>query len=162
VIGGGDWSADRIVPDCIQALRDGRPITLRSPAATRPWQHVLDPLFGYLSLAARLYEEPMAYRGSWNFGPREESSRTVKELAEEIVSCWGKGTIRVMVNEGGPYEASWLFLNCSKARSSLGWRTRWEFERAVSETVNWYRRVLGGEPARTVTEEQIRAYEGQT
>lgn len=159
VIGGGDWSPDRVVPDCMRALRKRRPIILRSPAATRPWQHVLDPLFGYLSLAVKLYEEPAAYQGAWNFGPREESSRTVKELADEIVSCWGSGKVRVRVPRNAPHEASWLFLNCSKARSRLGWSTRWEFPRAVSETVQWYRRVLGGEPARRVTEEQIRAYE---
>jgi CDP-glucose 4,6-dehydratase len=159
VIGGGDWAVDRIVPDCMRALRSKRPITLRNPAATRPWQHVLDPLFGYLLLAVRLYEKPLAYRGSWNFGPRPESSRTVKALADQIVSCWGKGKVRIKPGRGAPHEASLLFLNCDKARRDLGWRTRWEFERAVAETVQWYRRVMDGESVRATTEGQIRAYQ---
>jgi CDP-glucose 4,6-dehydratase len=159
VIGGGDWADDRIVPDCMRALRNGRSVTLRNPAATRPWQHVLDPLFGYLLLAVRLYEEPRVFRGSWNFGPHQESSRTVKDLADAIVSCWGKGKVRSKSQNRAPHEPSWLFLNCDKASRNLGWRTRWRFERAISETVAWYRRVLGGEPARAVSEEQIRAYQ---
>jgi CDP-glucose 4,6-dehydratase len=158
VIGGGDWAPDRIVPDCIRALRKNRPIVLRQPAATRPWQHVLDPLFGYLSLSVRLFEQPRTYSGSWNFGPRQESARTVKDLAQAIVDCWGKGTIQVKRQKGMTQEPSWLFLNCDKAHRILGWRNRWGFGRAVSETVHWYQRVSNGEPARTVTEEQIQAY----
>jgi CDP-glucose 4,6-dehydratase len=160
VIGGGDWAADRIVPDCMRALRSNRPITLRHPAATRPWQHVLDPLYGYLLLAARLYREPMAYRGSWNFGPHPESSRTVKILADAVVSNWGKGTVRAKPAAPTAHEASLLFLNCDKARKDLGWQTRWEFERAVAETVRWYRKVFDGESVRATTEGQIRAYQG--
>lgn len=159
VVGGGDWADDRIVPDCMRALRNRRSITLRNPSATRPWQHVLDPLFGYLFLAVRLYEKPQAFGGSWNFGPRQESSRTVKDLANEIVSCWGRGKVRIKPRARAPHESTWLFLNCDKASRKLGWRTRWGFRRAVSETVSWYRRVLGGEPARAVSEQQIRAYQ---
>lgn len=159
VIGGGDWAENRIVPDCMRALQNGRPIMLRNPCATRPWQHVLEPLFGYLLLAVRLYEEPMAYRGSWNFGPRQDSSRTVEDLANQIVACWGKGRVRVKPRKDGPQEASWLFLNCDKARRMLGWRTRWGFDRAVAETVDWYRRVMSGEPAAVATEQQIRTYQ---
>jgi CDP-glucose 4,6-dehydratase len=159
VIGGGDWSADRIVPDCIRALRGHRPITLRHPAATRPWQHVLDLLFGYLLLAVRLYEQPLAFRGAWNFGPRPEATHTVKALADRIVAHWGKGSVRIKTDPHAPHEASLLFLNCDKARRALGWRTRWEFERAIAETVHWYRQVIDGTPARTVTVEQIRAYQ---
>jgi CDP-glucose 4,6-dehydratase len=158
VIGGGDWAVDRIVPDCIRALRAGRPIILRHPAATRPWQHVLDPLFGYLVLAARLYQEPEHFRGSWNFGPDGESSRTVRDLADKIAKCWGKGEVRVKAQPRSPHEASWLFLNCDKARKELGWRTRWRFDRAVEETVAWYRRTMQGDDVRAATERQIRAY----
>jgi CDP-glucose 4,6-dehydratase len=159
VIGGGDWAVDRIVPDCIRALRSDRPITLRNPAATRPWQHVLDLLFGYLLLAVRLYEKPLAFRGSWNFGPRPESSHTVKALADHIVACWGKGSVRIKRDKHAPHESSLLFLNCDKARKELGWQTRWEFDRAVAETVQWYRKVLGGAPARATSVGQIRAYQ---
>jgi CDP-glucose 4,6-dehydratase len=158
VIGGGDWAADRIVPDCIRALQRNRPITLRNPAATRPWQHVLDLLFGYLLLAVRLYETPAAFRGAWNFGPRPETTHTVKALADRIVACWGKGSVRIKTDARAPHEASLLFLNCDKARRQLGWRTRWEFDRAVAETVQWYRLVMDGTPARAATVEQIRAY----
>jgi CDP-glucose 4,6-dehydratase len=120
---------------------------------------VLDPLYGYLLLARRLFDKPAAYRGSWNFGPGSESSRTVKELADEIVSCWGRGKVRIAPRQRAPHEATWLFLNCDKARRHLGWRTRWGFERAIAETVRWYRQVLHGDAARATTEEQIRSYQ---
>ena len=159
VIGGGDWSANRIVPDCIRALRKDQPIILRSPRATRPWQHVLEPLGGYLHLASVMDRDPHLYSGSWNFGPGSGAIHTVLALVEAIVADWGSGTIRTVIEESAPHEAGLLQLCIDKARFELGWSPRWPFSRTVSETVSWYRRVHQGEAAGAVMTEQIEAYE---
>jgi CDP-glucose 4,6-dehydratase len=158
VIGGGDWSRDRIVPDCVRALQKNRPIVLRYPQATRPWQHVLDPLYGYLSLATHLFTAPSYFSGSWNFGPREESSRCVKDLADTIVRFWGKGQIRVAPVNPQLHEASFLYLNCEKAHKKLGWFPQWDFERSVRETVVWYRQVFDKKNVFELSKNQIRNY----
>jgi CDP-glucose 4,6-dehydratase len=158
VIGGGDWAADRIVPDCIRALSDRQPVVLRNPASTRPWQHVLEPVVAYLLLAARLLEQPAAYAGAWNIGPRVESIRTVEALATAIVAAWGSGTVRVERSAVQPHEATLLHLNCDKAHQYLGWRPRWDFERTIAETVGWYAAVHGGADAGAVSEAQARRY----
>jgi len=158
VIGGGDASEDRIVPDCVRALRSGRPIVLRSPAATRPWQYVLEPLSGYLTVAAKLSENPQKYAGAWNFGPSAESVHTVKELAERLVSCWGSGEVVAPAGPGAPHEAWLLHLNCEKAMHLLGWRPRWDFDRAIEEVVRWHKQVDSGRPAAEVTRSQIADY----
>ena len=119
VIGGGDWALDRIVPDCIRALQSGQPVLLRNPNSTRPWQHVLEPLSGYLMLAAKIYSNAEVFSGAWNFGPRGESIRTVQDLAEKIVAFWGKGKIKTDIQHGSSYEARLLHLNCDKAQQLL-------------------------------------------
>jgi CDP-glucose 4,6-dehydratase len=158
VIGGGDWAADRIVPDCIKALKEDRPVVLRNPRAIRPWQHVLDPLSGYLQTAAALYADPAAYSGAWNFGPGDDSIWTVRQLAEKIVSCWGSGELRIAEAENAPHEATLLHLSCDKARQKLGWRPRWAVDRAVAETVRWYREVVAGRPPLEISRSQIKEY----
>lgn len=158
VIGGGDWSTDRIVPDCINALLKSQPIILRNPQAIRPWQHVLEPLSGYLLLAVKLAESPSDYSGSWNLGPRNESVRTVRDMAERVVQCWGKGEIREQLQANAVHEDGTLLLNCEKAHRKLGWRPTWDFDRGVAETVSWYRRVTGGESADKVSSQQILSY----
>lgn len=158
VMGGGDWSPDRIVPDCVRALQKKRPIVLRYPKATRPWQHVLDPLYGYLFLATQLFSSPNHYSGSWNFGPREEASRNVKELAETIVRLWGGGQIRLAPVKPHLHEASFLYLNCEKAHQQLGWFPQWDFERSVRETVSWYRQVSEKREAFDLSKRQIETY----
>ncbi|MGH8671612.1 MAG: CDP-glucose 4,6-dehydratase [Burkholderiales bacterium] len=158
VIGGGDWAEDRIVPDSIKALQKNAPIPLRNPHATRPWQHVLEPLSGYLLLAQKLNEEPKIYSGAWNFGPSSDAIHTVRDLAEKIVSCWGNGAISETKAAMPPHEARLLRLNCDKAHQLLGWRPRWAFYRAISETVRWYLEVTAGTPAYTITKKQIRDY----
>ena len=158
VIGGGDWSANRIVPDCIRAVKSGHPIVLRNPDSTRPWQHVLEPVFGYLLLGARLIEQPKGFSGAWNFGPRPEATRTVHELANEVVRRWGSGTVRVEKPANAPHEAGLLQLNCDKAMAGLGWQAVWPFEDAVAATVAWYRRTTDGEKAIDVTRSQITQY----
>lgn len=158
VIGGGDWASDRIVPDAIRSLKADAPIRLRNPDSTRPWQHVLEPLSGYLILAAKLLLEPKKYSGAWNFGPRSESIRTVKGLADEIVKEWGSGSILVSQEENSPHEAGLLHLNCDKANQMLGWFPSWGFEKSVTETVQWYQEVLSGKEAIVVSRNQISRY----
>ncbi|MGA2091685.1 MAG: CDP-glucose 4,6-dehydratase [Endomicrobiales bacterium] len=158
VIGGGDWSADRIVPDTIRALRDRKPVLLRNPDSTRPWQHVLEPLSGYLLLAQKLYNEPKEFSSSWNFGPRVEAIKTVQELAQKIVAIWGSGNVIVERQANAPHEAGLLHLNCDKSHQKLGWDPHWGFEVGVEKTTQWYQQVIAGVPARTVTTTQIHEY----
>jgi len=159
VIGGGDWAEDRIVPDCIRALQNGAAIELRNPGSTRPWQHVLDPLHGYLTLAMRLFENPEQYAGSWNFGPRNESIRTVQKLAECLVTHWGEGSIAARREENAPHEAGILHLSIEKAQHLLEWQPRWNFERAVQQTAQWYQQALKGCCMRTLSLGQIQDFE---
>lgn len=162
VIGGGDWSADRIVPDVMRALKSGNPISLRSPDSTRPWQHILDPLFGYLTLATNLLSEPKKFSGAWNFGPRSESMRTVLDLSQAVIKHWGNGKIQINREEKFLHEASLLHLNCDKAHQLLKWFPRWNFDQTILETVHWYREILSGKNAFNVSESQIIRYmEGQ-
>ncbi|HVI50682.1 MAG TPA: CDP-glucose 4,6-dehydratase [Candidatus Sulfotelmatobacter sp.] len=160
VIGGGDMSENRIVPDCIRALRGGTSIILRRPNSTRPWQHVLEPLSGYLALAARQLAGDRTIGGAWNFGPNAENVFTVEALAHGIVTRWGNGEVIVDPASSGLHEAQLLMLNNDKAKSALGWRPRWSFEQVVAETVDWYAQVgVGADPV-AVTEAQIAKYMG--
>ena len=161
VIGGGDWAADRIVPDCVRALADQRPVSVRNPDATRPWQHVLEPLSGYLRLAQRLGSAGgQRFRGAWNFGPTKESNRTVRELVEKILQTWGSGeaVMDPAQNNSGPHEARFLHLNCDKAHQELGWTPTWHFAEGVEQTARWYRDWLRGADAWKLTTGQIEAY----
>jgi CDP-glucose 4,6-dehydratase len=158
VIGGGDWAADRIVPDCIRAFHSGQPVTLRNPSATRPWQHVLEPLSGYLLLAAKLREEPQQFSGSWNFGPSSTQCRTVREVAGLIASYFGQGSVILGDAQKKQHEAQLLQLNCDKAHQLLGWHPRWDVYITVRTTADWYRMVLAGESAKVVTARQITEY----
>lgn len=161
VIGGGDWAADRIVPDCVRALQAGKPITIRSPRATRPWQHVLEPLSGYLKLGARLLERGHVYDGAWNFGPHVGDVRTVLDVANAIASQFETGSVVVDDPRDKPHEAHLLQLNSDKARQLLQWDTRWNFDQTLSATGGWYREVLvQGKSAEAVSRAQISAYYG--
>ena len=160
VIGGGDWSEKRIVPDCIRALRAGAPIIIRNPQSVRPWQHVLEPLSGYLELAARLSEDKNEnYRTAWNFGPDHEMHRTVRELVNEAIQTWGSGTAVYGMPPSGSHEFTNLYLDCSKARAHLDWHPQWRFDTAVQRTVEWYKAVHLGADAWQTTTGQIQAYE---
>ncbi len=140
VIGGGDWAKDRIIPDCIRALSKGEPIRIRNPHATRPWQHVLDPLSGYLLLAQRLAENPERFSGSWNFGPVEGGQISVIELAEKFIKAWGGGTIETPPSENkAPHEAHLLKLCIDKAMHELHWKPTLDSESAIDWTVEWYK-----------------------
>jgi len=160
VIGGGDWAVDRIVPDCVKAISNERPITLRNPQATRPWQHVLEPLSGYLSLALNLYNNPETFSGSWNFGPSTFEIATVEEVADSIVNYFNKGSVVNEGNIGQPHEAGLLQLNCDKAHQKLKWQPTWGLKKTFEVTADWYKRVLEGERAAIVTQEQIYEFFG--
>jgi CDP-glucose 4,6-dehydratase len=139
VIGGGDWAMDRIVPDCIKALMAGQPVVVRNPLAIRPWQHVLEPLGGYLCLAEKLWKKGPGYSGAWNFGPLGHDCKTVEYLVKTICEQWGPEADFSLAKQKGPHEASFLKLDCSKTRARLDWRPRWNFEKALSATVAWYK-----------------------
>lgn len=161
VIGGGDWATSRIVPDCIRALQSANPISIRSPRATRPWQHVLEPLSGYLQLAASLYAQGHEFDGSWNFGPQVGEARTVLDVAKAIAEQFENGRVIVDESEDMQYEAGLLQLNSDKARQLLGWNTRWSFEQTMAFTGGWYKSVLvDGRSAGAVSREHIAQYYG--
>jgi len=162
VIGGGDRSRDRIVPDCIYALEGSEPIRLRNPHATRPWQHVLEPVSGYLLLASRLFAGDNAASGSWNFAPNVENVRSVHELATTLSGLWGGGEVIVAPEADAPHEAQLLMLSTEKAKTKLGWHPRWDFSRAIEQTVTWYREVASGADTVAVTERQIAEYLAST
>jgi CDP-glucose 4,6-dehydratase len=158
VIGGGDWAEDRLVPDCIRALEAGQPIVLRSPEATRPWQHVLEPLSGYMMLALNMLAEPKQYSGAWNFGPEPGAVTSVRQVTEQMVRLWGDGEIRCIAKDSDPHEAHSLQVSIDKARQFLAWQPRWGVERTLSETVAWYKSVGAGGSAAEMTRAQIAAY----
>ncbi len=162
VIGGGDWATDRLVPDCLSAFAKGRPVRLRSPHAVRPWQHVLEPLAGYLRLAERLLgAEGAEYARAWNFGPDAGGDATVGAVAETAARLWGEGaSVECAPAAANPHEAGVLRLDSTRARNALGWRPRWSLEQAIERTVAWQRALAGGDDMRSVSLDQIRDYEG--
>lgn len=158
VIGGGDWAADRIIPDCVRAIETGQPIQLRNPQATRPWQHVLEPLSGYLLLSAQLRKQPEKYAGSWNFGPSTSEVRTVVEVASSITQHLGRGRIEIVGSQERHHEARLLQLNCDKAHQLLGWHPRWHVEKTLAATALWYKTIMDGGDAETITRGQLQDY----
>jgi len=162
VIGGGDWAADRIVPDTIRSLIAGQPIPVRNKVATRPWQHVLEPLGGYLTLAAtaasgslnELLASASPSAAAFNFGPPLDSNRTVSEVVEEILPYW-PGSWEDQSDPQAPHEAGKLNLTTDKAFHVLGWQPRWDFSTTIAQTVSWYRRVHEGANAQEITRQQI-------
>ena len=139
VIGGGDWAEDRIVPDCIRALSAGRPIQVRNPAAVRPWQHVMEPLAGYLLLASRLLDDPDSHSTAWNFGPKAEDHVPVSRLVQLILNDWGGGKMEVASRPDQLHEARTLRLDCTKAHTDLGWFPVLSLKESVRMTVEWYK-----------------------
>lgn len=140
VIGGGDWALDRIIPDCIKALEAEKDIDIRSPKAIRPWQHVLEPLSGYMLLAQKMWDEPIKYCEGWNFGPLPESISTVWEVASKVIDNYGGGKLNDVSDSNAPHEAKLLMLDISKAKFRLEWEPRMDISKCVKLTVDWYRR----------------------
>jgi len=159
VIGGGDWAANRLVPDCIRAFAAGQPIRLRRPDAVRPWQHVLEPLSGYLTLAARLLGEGGDhFTRAWNFGPDAGDDASVREVAQRLAMLWGEGAIVELDAHPAWNEAGLLRLDSTQARSECGWAPRWSLQRAIEHTVAWQEAWLRGADMQEVCHEQIAEY----
>jgi CDP-glucose 4,6-dehydratase len=157
VIGGGDWAADRLVPDIIRALLTGAQPEIRSPDSVRPWQHVLEALSGYLMIAERLVEGDAAAAAAWNFGPADDDTRPVGWIVDRMLALWGaNGWTRPQGDQ--PHEAVLLKLDCTKARSELGWQPRLRLEGALAKVVEWHRAVADGRDARDISIEQLREY----
>ena len=158
VIGGGDWAKDRLVPDIVRGITGRTVISIRNPEAVRPWQHVLEPLRGYLMLGQRLWEEKKSFAEAWNFGPHE-ASHSVGNVARQLVHLWGAGRLKIAKNPSAPHEAHYPKLDCSKAHSLLRWRSLLSLNDALSLTVDWYRTVAQ-EPKQAAkkTIDQIQTY----
>jgi len=139
VIGGGDWQTDRLIPDCISALENNDTVIIRNPSAIRPWQHVLEPLSGYLLLAKRMFENPEQYCEAWNFGPEEESMKPVADIVDLVIQNLSKGSWQNKVEQNAPHETGILKLDTSKAKTLLKWRPVWNIESAVGKTIDWYK-----------------------
>ena len=161
VIGGGDWAHDRLVPDIMRAFASAGVAQVRNPAAVRPWQHVLDPLAGYLRLAERLYDDPKNHSEGWNFGPADAGTESVSVVATAAAEAWGDGAAWETPSGAQPHEARTLRLDSSKARTRLGWRPHLDLTEAIGATVSWYRSFARGEDARSLTLAQIRDYESR-
>ena len=157
VIGGGDFANDRIIPDCVRALEKGEDIIVRNPHSTRPYQHVLEPLGAYLMIAQAQYENP-ACAGSYNVGPGDEDCITTGQLADLFCNSWGGEAAWENLYQGGPHEANFLKLDCSKIRTAFGWKPHWQVAQAVKETAVWYQAWLEGKDMEAFTDEQIRKY----
>lgn len=161
VIGGGDWALDRIVPDCVRSINNNIAIEIRNPAAVRPWQHVLEPLSGYMLLAERLYTEGKAYAEGFNFGPDEKSVLTVSEVARKIIHYYGRGEV-VIQKRDNLHEAELLMLSIKKAERILNWRPVLTVDEAIKNTVEWYRRFYDGGRMTEFTVQQIKNYQERT
>jgi len=157
VIGGGDFAADRIIPDCVRAALAGQEIVVRNPYSTRPYQHVLEPLFAYLMIAARQYEEEK-YAGYYNVGPDDRDCFATGQLVEVFAAAWGEGLRYVVRCDNGPHEANFLKLDCSKLKAVFGWAPTWDLATAIEKVVEWTRVYRAGEDVRPVMDEQINAF----
>jgi CDP-glucose 4,6-dehydratase len=155
VIGGGDWAKDRLVPDCMRALSSNKKVAIRYPGAVRPWQHVLDPLHGYLLLAQRLLEKGPEFSGAWNFGTDTNNDKNVSYIVERLASLWGKDSLLQKAISKFPHEAHYLRLDCLKAKSRLGWRNYWGINKALDKTAQWYRNYYDKKAMTEQTIEQI-------
>lgn len=161
VIGGGDWAAGRLLPDILRALAAGEAVAIRHPQAIRPWQHVLEPICGYLALAQALYEGGADFAEAWNFGPADDDAKPVEWVVEQFITLWGKGaSYQVEAASPGLHEAHYLKLDCSKARMKLHWQPRWPLRTALEKICQWQQAYLGGQDMREFTCQQINTYLG--
>jgi CDP-glucose 4,6-dehydratase len=158
VIGGGDWSEDRLIPDAVRAWQSGQPLEIRRPQGVRPWQHVLEPLFGYLSLAHKLWQQP-ELAGAYNFGPHTDTAASVRQVVDLARTDYGNGEVVYGEGTEGVHEAGWLALEVAKARIVLGIAPKWPLAETVNRTMTWYRTQHAGADARNLCEAEIAAYE---
>lgn len=158
VIGGGDWASDRLIPDILRAWQSGQKVVIRYPQAIRPWQHVLEPLSGYLTLAEHLYGDGVTYSGAWNFGPNESDTQTVGWIVEQMANLWGAEADWTKENVLQPHEAHYLKLDCSKARSQLKWQPRLDVKTALDWVISWTKALHTGADMRNITIDQIEQF----
>ena len=158
VIGGGDWAEDRLIPDLMRAITSGQPVSIRNPHSIRPWQHVLEPLSGYLLLAQNLYEQGPAFAEGWNFGPNDDA-KPVKWILDHLTMTWGEGASWKLDGCDHPHEAHYLKLDCSKAKSRLQWQPRWTLAKAIDQICVWHKAHLAGSDMRAMCLDQIKQYE---
>ncbi|MCF6245794.1 MAG: CDP-glucose 4,6-dehydratase [Desulfobacula sp.] len=161
VIGGGDWAADRLIPDIMAAITKKSAVLIRNPGAIRPWQFVLEPLSGYLTLAQKLYEQGVEYAEGWNFGPKEDDAKTVQWIVEQITEQWGKDASWVLDKTKQPHEAHYLKLDCSKAKKYLNWNPGVSLTQALENIVSWHKAYLLGKNMREFSLKQIADFQGQ-
>ena len=161
VIGGGDWATDRLIPDCVRSILKGEPVVIRNPGAIRPWQHVLEPLSGYLLLAQRLVTDGPLFAEAWNFGPDDNDAQPVEWLVRRLCEKWGQGASFIADQGKHPHEANFLKLDCSKARTRLGWHPRWALGKALDSIVDWTRAYQQGTGVNNVCLAQITEYQKQ-
>ncbi len=158
VIGGGDWAEDRLIPDMMRAISQSKPVHIRNPHAIRPWQHVLEPLSGYLILAQKLYEEGAVYGEGWNFGPHDQDAKPVQWIVAQLTAHWGKGASWTLDGGDHPHEAHYLKLDCSKAQARLNWQPRWHLDETLSKIVEWHQAHHNAANMRDVSLCQIAQY----
>jgi CDP-glucose 4,6-dehydratase len=158
VIGGGDWADDRLIPDIIRAIAQGEKVQIRSPFAIRPWQHVLEPLTGYLTLAEKLYSEGTKYAEGWNFGPMDEDAKPVEWIVQKLCAKWGDKASYEIDKNPQPHEATYLKLDCSKARQALQWQPRWRLERTLDSIVEFTKAYQNKENIQDICNKQIADY----
>ena len=161
VIGGGDWALDRLVPDVLRALEQQHPALIRNPHATRPWQHVLEPLSGYLLLAEYLYSNGQAYAEGWNFGPHEDDAKPVQWIVEQLCQAWGGNATWALQPGEHPHEANYLKLDISKAKQNLHWHPRWPLQTALHHITTWHQAWLANENMRNYCLQQISQYQSE-
>jgi CDP-glucose 4,6-dehydratase len=162
VVGGGDWAEDRLIPDILRAFGSAEPVPIRNPLATRPWQHVLEPLSGYLSLAEALWSGGQSYAEGWNFGPRDEDAQPVQRIVERMIERWGEGASWAPDAGFHPHEARYLKLDISKARERLKWQPRWPLETTLAKIVDWHKGWMSGADMREHCLREIADYEAAT
>jgi CDP-glucose 4,6-dehydratase len=161
VIGGGDWAEDRLIPDILRAIEAGHSVNIRNPHATRPWQHVLEPLSGYLTLAEKLYTLGPAFAEAFNFGPAEEDAKPVQWIVEQLTQHWGNCATWTLDQANHPHEANYLKLDCSKAHSRLDWRPRWDLRMALKAIVTWHKAYVAGSDMRAASQVQIANFQSR-
>jgi CDP-glucose 4,6-dehydratase len=158
VIGGGDWAEDRLIPDILKAFEKSEAVVIRNPLSTRPWQHVLEPLSGYLVLAQELYLKGDAYAEAWNFGPKDEDCKPVNWILDKMVAKWGAGASWELDKENNPHEAGFLKLDCSKAASRLKWQPKWNLEETVNLIIDWHQLYLNKQDVKVQCLKEIKKY----
>lgn len=162
VIGGGDWAKDRLIPDILRSFENNQQVIIRNPYSIRPWQHVLEPLSGYIVVAQRLYTEGAKFSEGWNFGPRDEDAKTVEFIVGKMVTLWGDDASWLLDGENHPHEAHYLKLDCSKANMQLGWHPRWGLTETLGRIVKWHKAWIRGEDMLICSKREISDYMSAT